>query len=105
MYGWICTFGFILVLLAAAILMRRMAAKLWWENFVILAICGLLMAPLEREMTGDVSRYLPDFFSEGADGKDQIIYASIGASILGSIIVACVVWLAAKTIFKLFRRV
>jgi hypothetical protein len=104
MFGWIYTFAVILVLLVAAIFMRRKAAKLWWENVVILAIVGVIMTPLERVLTGVVSRFLPDHFSNGADGKDQIIYASIGATVLGSILVACAIWLTVKFVFRMFTR-
>jgi hypothetical protein len=48
----------------------------------------LLLRPLEA-VTGDISRYLPDGrFPPGAEGKDQIIYASAARTVLLPVMIA-----------------
>jgi hypothetical protein len=50
---------------------------------------------LARYVFGDASIYFPSStFSNGADGKDQIIVVSLLCTVLGGIVVAaCLVWI------------
>jgi hypothetical protein len=52
-------------------------------------------------ITGDVSRYLPAaIWSDGSEGKDQVIYASAASAILLPLIVSAIT----VCVFKQIRR-
>jgi hypothetical protein len=64
-------------------------------------LAGALIVPLYNAFTGHISRYLPPaIWSDGADGKDQIIMASIGFTFLLPLIVAALAIIAAKAIWR-----
>jgi len=68
--------------LAAAVLAIRLAARRWWDYLLIALLTAALLGPTERHLTGDISSYLPNWlWSDGADGKDQIIYASAASTL------------------------
>jgi hypothetical protein len=72
-----------------------------WHLMIIFVMPALLFPIVAARLTGDVSRYLPaGTFSEGIDGKDQIVLASAGATILIAIIFAACAWGAAKTVWR-----
>ena len=82
MNGWPAVAIMIIVQIAAAVFLVRLAARRWWEYLVIAALTIGLVRPAEHYFTGDVSRYLPDAIWSGADDKEQIIYASAASTIL-----------------------
>jgi hypothetical protein len=72
-----------------------------WHIPVIILLAALLFPIVATELTGDVSYYLPArTFSEGIDGKDQIVLASAVATILISVILAACTWGAAKAAWR-----
>lgn len=83
----------LLVLTAFAV---RCAAARSWHYLAIAALSVPLFPLAGVTVTGDVSRYLPDWaFSEGAGLKDQIVGASIVATLLVAVMAAAVlVWIA-----------
>jgi hypothetical protein len=95
--------GLTLATLAALLVWR--AASRWWHRLVIIVIGVVLFPPVARWLTGDVSAYLPErTFSDGADGKDQIVIASAIATILVAIILAACLWAAGTVIWRNLRR-
>ncbi|TKT73283.1 hypothetical protein YH63_018670 [Afipia massiliensis] len=59
----------------------------------------MLFRPLYNLVSGDVSRYLPAFiWSDGSDGKDQIILASIASTFLLPLVVSALILLIVKWI-------
>ena len=81
--GWISVAIVIVSLLAASIYLVRKGVRRWWDY---LLIGGLAMAPVRPILmiaTGDVSAWLPGgIWSDGPDGKDQIIVANAVATVL-----------------------
>lgn len=83
MNGWVSVAIIILAQIAAAAFLVRIAARHWWDYLVMSVLTVALVIPTEHYVTGDVSRYLPAaIWSDGSDGKDQIIYASAASTIL-----------------------
>lgn len=104
MNGWVSVLLISGLLIVAAVVLIRQAARRWWDYLVILAVAGLLFRPLYSLVSGDVSRYLPAFFwSDGSDGKDQIILASIASTFLLPLVVSALILLIAKSIMALGR--
>lgn len=96
MSGWVTVAAIGLVLLVFAVLTIWACARRWWDYLAIAVLTVLLFPLLANSITGDISRYVPlGAFSEGGDGKDQIIIASIVSTILvGVIVAACAVGVA-----------
>ena len=87
--GWISVAVIIGSLLAAAIYLVRKGARRWWDYFVIAGLTAALVRPILMIATGDVSVLLPGgIWSDGFDGKDQIIIASAMATVLLPLVVA-----------------
>jgi hypothetical protein len=87
-----------LALAAAAASLVWCATSRWWHRLII-AVLWIPFFPLvARWLTGDVSRYLPPAaFSEGAQGKDEIILASAFATIVIAVAAAALmVWAGRK---------
>src|SRR5260221_12495294 len=62
------------------------AADRFWHFLVIVALTAVLFPPVAHGPAGDLSRYLPSgLFSDGADGKNQIVLASAAAKALISV--------------------
>ncbi len=56
---------------------------------MIAVLTAARVPPAEHYFTGDISRYLPDaIWSDGSEGKDQIIHASAASTILLPLIVS-----------------
>ena len=90
-----------LVLVALTGYLVWCATSRFWHLIVIFVMAALLFPIVATQLTGDVSRYFPaEAFSEGIDGKDQIVLASAGATILIAIILATCAWGAAKTVWR-----
>ncbi|HLL28896.1 MAG TPA: hypothetical protein VKT73_14760 [Xanthobacteraceae bacterium] len=96
MSGWITVAAIASVFFAAAVVALHFCARRWWDYLAVAVLTVLLFPLLANSITGDISRYVPlGAFSEGGDGKDQIIIASIASTILaGVILAACLVWAA-----------
>jgi hypothetical protein len=105
MNGWISVSVIIGAQIAVAIFLVRLAAQRWWEYPVIAALTAVLVRPTERRFTGDVSVYLPaSIWSEGGDGKDQIIDASVASTFLLPLIASALVVFAVKLIWRATQR-
>jgi len=83
----------------AALLVWRVAERFW--HIVAIAILAVPLMPLFAvSVTGDVSRYLPDWLD--AD-KDGVIVASVAATLLLAVIVATGVFGIAKLVLRGLR--
>jgi hypothetical protein len=83
-----------MALLAAGLLLTLMTGLLVWFvvervwHLVGIAVLAVPLMPLFAvSVTGDVSRYLPDWLASDAD-KDFVIIASVAATLLLAVIVA-----------------
>ena len=74
--------------IAVALWLIHLAARRWWDYLLIAILTVGLVRPMVRNITGDISRYLPDVVWSGADDKDQIVYASAASTILLPLIVS-----------------
>jgi carbon starvation protein CstA len=94
-----------IALLALAAMVVWLAADRWW-HYPIIAVAWVLFFPLiARWLTGDVSQYFPaQTFSEGARGKDEIIYASIYATIIIAVALAAAVFWAIRLVWRGARK-
>lgn len=82
MSGWPAAALIILAQITAAVLLIRLAARRWWDYLAIAVLTAVLVRPTAEHATGDVSRYLPDaIWSDGSDGKEQIIYVSAASTV------------------------
>jgi hypothetical protein len=101
MLGWISVAVIVAMLVVAAFLAVRRAARRWWDYPAIVGLAAALIVPLYRLATGDISRYLPAaIWSDDADGKDQIIMASIASTFLLPLIVSASSIIVVKTIWR-----
>jgi hypothetical protein len=103
-WGAVAAIALILVLLTVASCLFAMRGL--FSTLAVAALSFPSMWLLARNVFGDASVYFPrGTFSEGTDGKDQIIIVSILCTVLGGIIVAaCLVWLIRKIDAALTRR-
>jgi hypothetical protein len=87
--GWPAVAVITLMQIAAAAVLARIAARRWWDYLMIAVLTAALVRPTEHYITGDISRYLPyAIWSDGSEGKDQVIYASAASTILLPLIVS-----------------
>jgi hypothetical protein len=96
MSGWNTVAAIGIAGFAIAVFAIWAAARRWWDYLTIAVLTVLLFPLLANSITGDISRYIPlSAFSEGGEGKDQIIIASILATIFSAVILsAWAIWLA-----------
>lgn len=95
--GWITVAVIVGSLLAVSVILIRRAALRWWEYFVVLGLTVALIGPLYATATSDISAWLPaGFWSDGFDGKDQIIIASVASTVLIPLVIASAVISATK---------
>lgn len=95
--GWPAVLTLLLVLLAVTIGFVRVAARTWFEYLIVAALAAVLAGPVLRLITGDVSLWLPGWiWSEGADGKDQIVDVSALATLLLPVIGGCLLLILMK---------
>ena len=79
-------------------------AERFWHVLIIAALAVPLMRMLAATITGDVSRHLPAWmFSDGADGKDEVIFASVAATLLLAILLAASIFGVAKAAWRRWR--
>jgi hypothetical protein len=91
MNGWVSVAIVVLAQIAAAAFLMHNAARGWFDYLAISVLTVALSLPTEHFVTGDVSRYLPNaIWSDGGDGKDQIIYASVASTVLLPLIVSAI---------------
>ncbi len=103
--GWISVIVIAVTFIAATVYLVRSAIGRWWGYSILLAIVALLFKPLYEVVSGDVSRVLPGLFgSDGPDGKDQIILASIVSTIFLPPIVAAILMTLIKVATPLLSR-
>jgi hypothetical protein len=99
--GWPAVIAFLLVLLAVTTGLVRVAARTWWEFLVVAVLAAVLLRPVELFITDDASRWLPPWlWSDGADGKDQIVDVGALATLLLPVIGGCLLVI----LIKLLRR-
>lgn len=104
MNGWVSVLLIIILQLTAVAVLVRQAVRRWWNYLLILAIAGALFRPMHKLVSGDVSRYLPQFlWSDGSDGKDQIIYASIASTLLLPLIASALILSIARWLLSISR--
>jgi hypothetical protein len=86
MTGWLGVAAVIIVEAAILLALVRCGVRDWTVAAVMLVTAALLVRPA-LSVTGDVSRYLPGWlFSDGAEGKDQIVIASAASTLLLALI-------------------
>jgi hypothetical protein len=97
--GWPAVIALLLMLLAVTIGFVRIAVRAWREYLIVAALAAVLVRPVLRYITDDVSRWLPDWiWSDGADGKDQIVDASALATLLLPVIGGCLLVILVKSL-------
>lgn len=72
------------------------AAQRWWDYLAIAALTVPLLPFVARYIAGDMGHYFPDgTFSDGAQGKDEIIVVSAASTVIFAVMgAACIVWAA-----------
>jgi len=95
--GWPAVITLLLILLAVTIGLVRIAARTWREYLIVAALAAILVRPVLRLITYDASRWLPGWiWSDGADGKDQIVDVSALATLLLPVIGGCLLVILVK---------
>ena len=92
--------GLALAVLAALLVCRAAGGPV---HIAIIAALAVPFLPLfAATVTGDVSRHLPDWmFSDGS--KDEVILASVAATVLLAVIAAACVFAAARRLWSMTR--
>lgn len=87
--GWITVVIIIFSQLAASVYLVLKGARRWWEYLIVFVLTVVLVRPILKTVTGDMSAWLPaGIWSDGFDGKDQIIIASAASTILIPLVLA-----------------
>jgi hypothetical protein len=87
--GWVTVVVIIGSLLAASIYLVLKGARRWWDYLIIVALTVVLVRPVLKTFTGSLSAWLPSgIWSDGFDGKDQIIIASAASTVLIPLVLA-----------------
>lgn len=98
MLGWLSVILIAAILIGATVILIRRAMGRWWEYIGLLIGAVMLFRPLYDLVSGDVSRVLPSFiWSDGFDGKDQIIWASIVSTISLPLLISAALILTFKS--------
>lgn len=88
MHGWITVALIAGIQLAIALFLMYRASSRWWHYIAIFALAFPFLR-VSLLYTGDVGHYFPQgSFSEGADGKDQIILASASSTVLQALMMS-----------------
>lgn len=89
MHGWPAVYTLAAAEIVLLIALNRGVFRRWWYAPLTIVIAAVLFKPLDNAFFGDISRVLPRWmFSDGSDGKDQIIIASTISAILAPLILA-----------------
>jgi hypothetical protein len=102
MSGWVAVALLILVFVVIAVLAIRRATRRWWDYLIVLVLAVILIKPFYA-LTGDVSALLPDVWTDGPVGKDQIILVSIAATFLWPVIAAALAMWGSRAIMGKMR--
>lgn len=95
---------YFLMLLALAGWSIWLAAERLRDYFMLAFVTLALVPLLATTISGDVSRFLPAAsFSTGAEGKDQVIIASVLTTLLLGAIVAALMLRAARAFWRKLR--
>jgi hypothetical protein len=87
--GWFTVAIIIAPQLAVAIHLIRRGVRRWWEYLIVFCLTVALVRPVLKTITGDMSQWLPyGIWSDGFDGKDQIIIVSAASTILIPLVLA-----------------
>lgn len=87
--GWFTVAIIIATQLAVAIYLIRQGVRRWWEYLIVFCLTVALVRPVLKTFTGSMSAWLPyGIWSDGFDGKDQIIIASVASTILIPLVLA-----------------
>ncbi len=99
MLGWFSVILIAVILIGATVFLIRRAMGNWWEYIGLAIGAVMLLRPLNDVVSGDVSRILPRFiWSDGSDGKDQIIWASITSTIFLPLLISAALILMFKNL-------
>jgi hypothetical protein len=96
--GWINVAVIVGGLLAASIYLVRWAARRWWDFLILTVLTAALVPLLYKNVTGDISAWVRFGWSDGFDGKGEIILASAASTILLPLALAAGALLAVKGI-------
>ena len=104
--GWPAVIALLVLLLVLTAGCVRLSVRGWGDFLLVAVLAGALVRPTLVLITGDVSRWLPGWiWSDGADGKDQIVWVSAVASLLLPLIMGGLFALVGKAVWKrLVRR-
>lgn len=102
MSGSLLTLAIIGAMLVVAGLVVWLCARRWWHYAVIAILTACLVGPTARNLTGDISPWLPSVIFE--HGKDDFIWISIVATVFIPLIAASVLTFGADLIWRLVRR-
>jgi len=81
--GWPVVLALLALLAAATVGCVRLAIRRWRDLLPVAGTALALARPMLLLVTGDMSRWLPGWiWSDGADGKDQIVVSSALVSLL-----------------------
>ena len=76
----------------------------FWHLVVVAALALALMPLLASSITRDVSRYLPGWwFRDGIRGKDDIVLASVAATLLLAVLLAAFLFATGRAVRRLMR--
>ena len=102
-WGAVTVSAVVLLVLTVAVCIAAMRGL--FSTLTTAALSFPAMWLLAKHVFGDASVYFPGgTFSEGADGKDQIIIVSVLCTILGGVIVAACVVLLLRRLDGLMNR-
>jgi hypothetical protein len=102
MSGSLLTLMIIGAMLVGAGLAVWFCARRWWHYAMIAALTALLIRPTARNLTGDISPYLPEAIFE--HGKDDFIWISIVATVFVPLVAASVLTFLVDRIWLGVRR-
>jgi hypothetical protein len=100
--GWGLVLTVTGVLALAAIIAVRLSVRGWPSAAAVVLLSAVLVPVLVHHGFGDVSRFLPAAaFSDGAEGKDQIIFAGVLWAFPCAIIASAVLVMLARWLGRL----
>jgi hypothetical protein len=96
--GWINLAVIVGGLLAASTHLVRRAVQRWWDFLIIVVLTVALVPVLYKHVTGDISAWVRVGWSDGFDGKGEIILASAASTILLPLVLAAAALILIKRI-------
>src|SRR5688572_28872454 len=89
-------------MLVAAGLVVWLCARRWWHYAIIAILTAVLVRPTARNLTGDISPYLPEAIFE--HGKGDFIWISIVATVFIPLIAASLLTFAGDRFWRAVLR-